>query len=143
MQTSHNPYTTRPEASSEIVRQNMRRQGTRDTSCEMAVRRALHRRGHRFRVDFRPLQSERFRADIGWKGRRVAVFIDGCYWHQCPVHGTVPKTNSNWWGTKFAANSERDQRVRDVLENHGWTVLRYWEHEDPETVADQITRHLL
>lgn len=142
MQRSHDPSMARPAASSDIVRQNMSRQGTRDTSCELAIRKILHRRGYRFRVDFRPLLSERFRADIGWKGRRVAVFIDGCYWHQCPIHGTVPKTNSTWWEAKFAANRERDQRVRETLERHGWTVLRYWEHEDPERVATQIALHL-
>jgi len=69
---------------------------------------------------------------------RVAVFIDGCFWHGCPIHGTVPKSNSSWWLEKLASNVKRDKRAREVLESLGWTVLRFWEHDEPTTVVQMI-----
>lgn len=120
----------------------MQRQKRRDTGCEMAVRRQLHTEGIRYRVDFRPLSDERFRVDIGWKSRRIAVFIDGCFWHACPEHVTIPKRNAEWWETKLMANSARDRRTDEVLRSRGWTVLRFWEHEPPGDVAAAIRTHL-
>lgn len=116
----------------------MQRQKVRDTGCELAVRRLLHGAGIRYRVDFRPLQGERFRADIGWKGRKIAVFIDGCFWHGCPTHGTLPKSNTDWWRNKFEANRARDERANTALAAAGWTVLRYWEHESPDKIVEDI-----
>lgn len=132
----------RPPASSEVVRRNMRRQKRRDTGCEIAVRRLLHASGIRYRVDFRPLPDERFRVDIGWKARKLAVFIDGCFWHGCPEHGTLPKSNTQWWQDKLTANADRDLRSTEVLRSRGWTVLRFWEHEDPSQVVEIIRTHL-
>lgn len=80
--------------------------------------------------------------DIGWKKRRIAVFIDGCFWHLCPEHGTLPKSNAEWWESKLRANTARDRRTDDVLLSHGWTVLRFWEHEEPDHVAETIRTHL-
>lgn len=128
----------RPRALSETVRQNMKVQKRRDTGCEMAVCRILHENGLRYRVDFRPLPNQRFRADIGWKSHRLAVFIDGCFWHGCPRHGTLPKHNSEWWASKFEANRARDERVNELLRVAGWRVLRFWEHEDPARVASIV-----
>ena len=135
--------SSRPAASTEIVRRNMQRQKRRDTGCEMAVRRLLHAEGIRYRVDFKPLSDERFRADIGWKTRRIAVFIDGCFWHACPQHCTMPKRNTEWWEAKLRANSARDQRADAVLRSRGWAVLRFWEHEPPHEVAAAIRTHLM
>lgn len=143
--TRHNATTgadhatlTKPIASSEVVRANMKRQKRRDTRCELAVRRHLHSVGLRYRVDFRPLQSQRFRADIGWKSLKLAIFIDGCFWHGCPEHGTTPRSNTEWWTEKLSQNKQRDVRAVQQLEDEGWTVLRFWEHEPAEKVADVI-----
>src|SRR4051812_22678180 len=116
----------------------MERQRQRDTAAELAVRRELHGRGIRFRVDVRPTADLRMRGDLVWKGRRLVVMIDGCYWHACPTHGTSPKNNAEWWRTKIAANAERDRRHDLQLRERGWTVLRFWEHEDPVLVAGAI-----
>ena len=72
--------------------------------------------------------------------RRVAVFVDGCFWHGCPEHGSWPKANASWWREKIEANTERDRRVTERLESAGWTVIRIWEHEDPEAAADRIEK---
>lgn len=129
---------TKPIASSKVVSTNMKRQKSKDTQCELAVRRHLHSAGLRYRVDFRPLQNQRFRADIGWKSLRLAVFIDGCFWHGCPLHGTTPRSNTEWWAEKLSKNKQRDIRVVQQLEDAGWTVVRFWEHEPAEIVAAEI-----
>jgi DNA mismatch endonuclease (patch repair protein) len=110
----------------------------RDTKPELAVRRLLHARGHRYRVDYRPIKAVRSRADIAFTRRRIAVFIDGCFWHVCPIHATQPKANADYWGPKLARNVERDVETTVTLEAAGWTVLRYWEHEPPADVAAGI-----
>ncbi|PIB73755.1 very short patch repair protein [Mycolicibacterium brumae] len=88
------------------------------------------------------LSQVRYRADIGWKGLRLAVFIDGCFWHGCPQHATRPKANQDWWARKLDGNVQRDRRTDQELATRGWTVLRFWEHEDPESVADAICAHI-
>lgn len=109
----------------------------RDTSPELAVRRLLHADGFRYRVDFAPLGGRR-RADIVFTRRRIAVFIDGCYWHGCPEHATHPKRNADYWGPKLAGNIVRDRETDELLRKAGWLVLRYWEHETPRAVAGAI-----
>lgn len=117
----------------------MRGNVRRDTKPELTVRRALHASGLRFRVDFAPLQTDRRRrADIVFTRRRIAVFIDGCFWHGCPEHFVPPKANADYWGPKIARNRERDSETSAALEREGWIVLRFWEHEDPEEVAVAI-----
>jgi DNA mismatch endonuclease, patch repair protein len=111
---------------------------TRDTPHELAVRRALHRLGLRFRVDVRPEPSIRRRADVVFTRARVSVFCDGCYWHGCPEHGTWPKANAEWWRTKIQTTKARDLDTTSRLEAAGWTVIRVWEHEDPDAAADRI-----
>lgn len=111
---------------------------SRDTAPEMAVRRAVHGRGLRYRVATRPEAGLRRTADLVFRPTRIAVFIDGCYWHGCPSHYIPPLTHREYWGPKVAGNVERDHETDRALAAAGWTVLRYWEHEDPEAVADAI-----
>lgn len=115
----------------------MRRNRRRDTAPELAVRRLLHTAGMRYRVDFAPVGGRR-RADIVFPRRRIAVFIDGCFWHGCPQHATLPKRNADYWGPKLARNVERDRETDAQLAQAGWRVLRYWEHEEPAAVATAI-----
>ena len=111
----------------------------RDTSIELAVRRLLHASGARYRVDFAPDPSNRRRrADIVFTRARVAVFMDGCFWHGCPEHFVLPKSNAGYWGPKIARNAERDRETTAALETLDWTVLRFWEHEDPQEVTVRI-----
>ena len=129
-----------PAASSEAVRATMRANRGRDTGPELAVRRALHAMGLRYRVDHPLPFDRRRRADIAFTRVRVAVFIDGCFWHGCPEHGTTPRTNNRFWSEKIARNRARDLDTTERLEAEGWVVLRFWEHEDPRPVARAIAR---
>lgn len=115
---------------------------SRDTRPELLIRSALHALGFRFRVDLRPEPSLRTRADIVFTKRRVAVYIDGCFWHGCPLHATSPKSNVDYWTPKLARNAERDAESTTSLENHGWLVLRFWEHESVDVVTARITKAL-
>jgi DNA mismatch endonuclease (patch repair protein) len=131
----------RPEgswASSDGARRSMLGNKRRDTQPELAVRRLLHAKGLRYRVDFRPDPAVRSRADIVFTKQKVAVFIDGCFWHGCPLHATYPKANAEYWLPKLARNMQRDAEVTSLLEGLGWTVLRYWEHQDPMSSASDI-----
>jgi DNA mismatch endonuclease (patch repair protein) len=116
----------------------------RDTRPELALRRELHRRGLRYRVHLRPEPGLRAFADVVFTRARVAVFVDGCFWHACPRHRTDPRTNSAWWAEKLARNVRRDRRVNEELQRAGWVVVRVWEHESPAEAAarvhDAVTR---
>jgi DNA mismatch endonuclease (patch repair protein) len=116
----------------------MRANKGRDTAPELAVRRAVHRLGLRYRVGVRPEPTLRRTADLVFTRRRVAVFVDGCFWHGCPEHHTVAKRNGEFWARKVADNIARDRQTTQLLQAAGWTVLRYWEHEPPEQVAAAI-----
>ncbi len=120
------------------VSARMSRQRTRDTVPEMELRRALHRRGVRFRVDYPLPGMPRRRADIVLTKARVAVFVDGCFWHGCPEHATYPHVNAQWWREKLARNVARDRETDDALFALGWTVLRFWEHEDMHEAAEAV-----
>ena len=114
----------------------------RDTAPELAIRRLLHANGLRYRVDY-PLPFDRRRkADIVFTRWRIAVFVDGYFWHGCPEHGTPPTTNSDYWRTKITGNQERDVDTSARLSAAGWTVLRFWEHEPAPDVATAIERQL-
>jgi DNA mismatch endonuclease (patch repair protein) len=116
----------------------MSRVKRRDNGPEIAVRRLLHSRGLRYRVAW-PVPGQRRRTiDIAFTRARIAVFIDGCFWHGCPTHGTSPKANSVWWSDKISTNRARDANVSSQLVEMGWTVMRFWEHEDATAVADRI-----
>lgn len=130
----------RPPASSNAVSARMSRQRSRDTAPEIAVRKILHRSGLRFRTDVKLESDLRTRADIAWSGLKLAIFIDGCFWHGCPEHATRPIANQQWWAQKLDANIARDRRTDAELERRGWTVRRYWEHQPPESVARDIAQ---
>ena len=135
-----NPPSSRPPASSATVRRQMQNTLTRDTGPELALRSEVHRLGLRYRVDVPPIAGGRRRADLVFKASRVAVFVDGCFWHGCPVHGTVPKSNFEWWGEKLARTRERDRDTDRTLRRAGWKVVRVWEHENPKVAASRIAR---
>ena len=116
----------------------MARQARRDTVPELALRRELHRRGLRFRVDHPLPGMPRRRADVVFPRTRVAVFVDGCFWHVCPLHGTAPKQNGAWWAEKLRRNSERDRDTDERLTVQGWRVVRVWEHESPIAAAQRV-----
>ena len=110
----------------------------RDTKPELALRRALHGQGYRYRKDYRlDLDSgARVRPDIAFTARRLAVFVDGCFWHCCPEHGNQPAANTWYWEPKLRRNVERDRVADTALGHSGWTVIRLWEHESlDEAVA--------
>ena len=110
----------------------------RETRPELELRTVLHARGLRYRVVY-PVPGQRRRTiDVAFTRQRLAVFVDGCFWHGCPEHGTSPSRNSAWWQTKLAANRARDRDTDAVLQSLGWRVLRVWEHEPPHEVADVI-----
>lgn len=132
----------RPPASSEEVRRRMKRQARRDTKPELALRRAVWRRGLRYRVDIAPTPGLRRRADLVFTRARVAVFVDGCFWHGCPEHATVPKANREWWTQKLGANARRDRDTEQRLGDAGWLVVRVWEHEEAGHAAQAI-EHLV
>lgn len=114
----------------------------RDTRPELAVRSELHRRGLRYRIDQKPLKGLRCKADIVFRRQKVAVFVDGCFWHGCPDHGTSPKTNAAYWSAKIGRNMERDRLNDAALSKAGWAVVRVWEHEMPADAAEGIARTL-
>jgi DNA mismatch endonuclease (patch repair protein) len=111
----------------------------RDTPCELALRSALHDLGLRYRVDWL-LPGTRRRADLSFVGAKVVVFVDGCFWHACPIHATWPKANGAWWRGKILANVARDRDTDSRLKKAGWKVLRFWEHEDSERAARSVAR---
>ncbi|QMU74562.1 very short patch repair endonuclease [Streptacidiphilus sp. PB12-B1b] len=127
-----------PTASSAAVASRMSRQVSRDTAMELAVRRQLYGQGLRYRIHVPVPGMARRTADIAFKGPRVAVFLDGCFWHGCPQHATSPKANAAWWRTKLDRNMARDLETTEHLTALGWTVLRFWEHEDAQAVAERI-----
>ncbi len=120
----------------------MQRQGRRDTAPELALRRELHRRGRRFFVDRAPLPGLRRRADLIFPRARVAVYVDGCFWHRCPFHGTSPRNNAQWWQEKLDGNVARDRDTDRQLTAAGWTVVRVWEHVNASEAGDAVERAL-
>jgi DNA mismatch endonuclease (patch repair protein) len=130
--------TSRSWASAPAVRRSMQGNRRRDTKPEIAVRRLLHAAGLRYRVDVRPVGALNRRADIVFTRAKVAVFIDGCFWHGCPDHHTVSKANASYWAAKVERNRERDADTDRRLKAAGWHVMRSWEHEAPQITADRI-----
>jgi DNA mismatch endonuclease, patch repair protein len=118
----------------------MQRQKRFATRPELDLRRLVHAQGLRYRVDAPlPIPGRRRRADLLFSRAKVAVFVDGCYWHACPIHGTKPRANAAWWAEKLARNVERDRDTDRRLERLGWTTLRFWEHEDPAVAAARVS----
>lgn len=129
-----------PWASSEAARKSMQGNRGRDTAAELAVRRLVHAQGLRYRVNARPEPDLRRTADLLFTRARVAVFVDGCYWHGCPEHFKMPGTNRDYWQGKIGRNRLRDAETTELLEARGWLVLRFWEHENPSAVAERVVR---
>lgn len=127
--------------SSDAAARRMRAVRTRDTAPELALRSALHRLGLRFRVD-QPVVGTRRRADIVFRKARVAVFVDGCFWHGCPLHATWPKANAEFWRTKIQANRARDSATDHALQEAGWTSVRVWEHDSESEAVGRVTAAL-
>jgi DNA mismatch endonuclease, patch repair protein len=118
----------------------MRAHPRRDTKPELKLRRALHALGLRYRVDVQPEPSLRRRADLVFRRARVAVFVDGCFWHGCPEHSKLGRSNRTWWASKLAGNRMRDADTTTRLGASGWTVIRVWEHDDMAAAAGTIAQ---
>ena len=117
----------------------MRANRSRDTKPELLLRSELHRRGLRFRKDLRiDLDGMRVRPDIVFTRRRLAVYVDGCFWHCCPEHFQMPNANRDYWEPKFQRNVERDRQATAALQDAGWAVLRLWEHVPVEEAVDEV-----
>lgn len=117
----------------------MSRQATRDTGPELALRRRVHARGLRYTLDAAlPLPGVRRRADLLFSRARVAVFMDSCFWHACPIHATWPKANAAWWERKLRDNRRRDLDTDSLLSIAGWMSIRVWEHDDLDEAASGI-----
>jgi DNA mismatch endonuclease (patch repair protein) len=130
-----------PAPSSATARKVM--QGNRsESSVERALRSELNRRGLRFRKHLAPIPGLRCRPDVVFTKRRLAVFVDGCFWHRCPQHGSAPKANSQWWRQKLDSNVARDRRNDEALTSAGWEVIRLWAHDSAEVMADVVERAL-
>ena len=137
----HRPEAPRyPKASSEGRSANMRAIRRTDTKPELALRRALHRMGYRFRKDYRLdlAAGQRVRPDIAFTARKVAVFVDGCFWHVCPDHGSRPSVNQGYWAPKLLRNVERDRAADSALERAGLQVVRLWEHVPLEAAVAAV-----
>nr|WP_269436139.1 very short patch repair endonuclease [Saccharothrix sp. NRRL B-16348] len=122
------------------MRASMRGNRGRDTAPEMRLRSMLHARGLRYRVSTRPMVEVRRTADVVFPRVKVAVFVDGCYWHGCPEHYRPASTNSEFWRQKIEGNKQRDETTNRLLGEAGWTVIRAWEHEDPAAVVERVAR---
>jgi len=127
-----------PKPSSKAALNRMKAAKPRDTAPEKALRSELHKRGLRYRVDVRPIQELNRRADIVFRSANVAIFVDGCFWHGCPKHGTQAKANAEFWKNKIRQNQIRDEDTSKQLKKAGWRVIRVWEHENPEKASERI-----
>lgn len=131
----HGAAMRKPEAQ---VSARMARQARRNTSPELRLRSALHSLGLRYRVEYPVPGMPRRSIDIAFTRARLAVFVDGCFWHACPEHGTSPRHNDAWWAEKLARNMARDRETEAHLNAEGWDSIRVWEHENPVTAAAHI-----
>lgn len=131
-----------PPSSPETSRR-MARVRQKDTDAEVALRKELHRQGLRYRVGFEVSKKPRRVADIAFPGLKIAVFVDGCFWHGCPEHATWPKQNAEFWRQKIEANRARDADTNARLREAGWTVLRFWRHECPIEAAKIVSHHVI
>lgn len=146
-----NPISISPSSSPSLFaatspgrRRNMQANRRRDTRPELALRSILHSSGYRYRVDLRlDIAGKKVRPDIVFTRQRLAIFVDGCFWHSCPEHGHSPVTNESYWSPKLLGNHLRDQRNSALLESSGWLVMRIWEHEPAEEAAVRICAALL
>ena len=122
---------------SKEVSERMKRKPTKDSKPELRLRKAIYGLGFRYRLHRKDLPGK---PDIAFGPAKVAVFVDGCFWHNCPEHGTIPKNNREWWLEKFQRNRERDTLKDEQLKEMGWLPVHVWEHEDPDTAARNIKK---
>lgn len=134
-----NSSVDRPTPSSPETERRMKSQRREDTDVELRIRRKLHALGYRYRIHYRILNSRR-KVDIAFTRKKIAVFTDGCFWHVCPKHGSLPKANQDWWREKLRTNVRRDQETDQLLRASGWTVVRVWEHEETMAAVERIRR---
>ncbi|MFF4100358.1 very short patch repair endonuclease [Streptomyces sp. NPDC001903] len=127
-----------PLESTPEVRARMSRQRSKNTGIEIALRSALHAAGLRYRVHRRPVKGVRREADIVFGPARVAVFVDGCFWHGCPEHATWPRRNAEFWRAKIEGNRARDHDTDRRLADSGWLSVRVWEHETVQEAAARV-----
>lgn len=128
-----------PYPASDAVRRSMLGNRRTGTAPEARVRSAVHRAGLRFRKDYSiRLEAGHTRADLAFPRLQLAVFIDGCFWHGCPRHGTAPRHNAWYWTSKLRGNRMRDQRATEGLRRRGWVVRRYWEHMPSAEIAERV-----
>lgn len=127
-----------PAPSSEAALARMKAAKPKDTAPEKALRSELHKKGLRYRIDVKSIKELNRRADIVFRSAKVAVFVDGCFWHGCPIHGTQAKANAKFWKYKIEQNQARDLDTNKQLKKVGWRVIRVWEHENPEKASEKI-----
>jgi DNA mismatch endonuclease (patch repair protein) len=127
-----------PPPSSPAAENRMKASKQRDTTPEKTLRSNLFRKGLRYRIHKKPIMELNRVADILFPSIKIAIFVDGCFWHGCPIHGTQAKANAQFWKEKIERNKERDIDTTKQLENAGWTVIRIWEHEDLGKVSEEI-----
>ena len=127
-----------PTASSQATAKRMSRQRKHDTAPELVIRRELHARGRRFRLQYPVPGQLRRKIDIVFPRQKLAVFVHGCFWHGCPQHSRPTKSNSRWWADKIKRNQERDRETLAILDQLGWTTVVIWEHENPNDAADRV-----
>lgn len=128
----------KPIPSSQAALNRMKAAKPRDTAPEKALRSALFKKGLRYRVDIRPVETLNRRADIVFQFAKVAILVDGCFWHGCPIHGTQAKANAEFWKNKIKQNQIRDEDTNKQFKKAGWRVVRVWEHENPEKASQKI-----
>lgn len=131
-----------PKSRSKAVRNVMRANKGVDTGPELKLRSLVHKAGLRYAIDVRPEHEINRRADIVFRSAKVAVFVNGCFWHGCPKHHVTPKTNKRFWIDKVKRNRERDEETKRLLRRRGWKVIILWEHEDFSAPAAKIVRHV-
>jgi DNA mismatch endonuclease, patch repair protein len=131
-----------PKPSSVEAQRRMTATRRRDTAAEKSLAEALVQLGADFVTEFAPIPGIRRRADIAFPKQRVAVFVDGCFWHGCPVHGSWPRANSGFWRDKILANVQRDADTDQRLREAGWIVMRFWEHHRPADAALTVLHKL-
>lgn len=129
-----------PKPISEQVHRRMSAQRTQGTEPELALRRLLHAAGFRYRVGYPVPCAPRRTIDIAFPKKKVAVFIDGCFWHGCPTHAVPPKNNAQWWSSKLEGNKSRDAETTSLLEDSGWRVVRLWEHTSADSMLAAVKK---
>ena len=131
-----------PKSRSKAVRNVMRANKGVDTGPELKLRSLVHKAGLRYAIDVRPEHEINRRADMVFRSAKVAVFVNGCFWHGCPKHYVLPKTNKQFWSDKVKRNKERDEETKTLLRRRGWKVMILWEHEDFTRHAARVVREV-